>query len=177
MRKSKIHLEKQLLQNINLKRVSNHSCVQHLKMNYITHKWNAFKKVANLPRSGHPSTFIIISNHGMLRGIQKLQRATSQTLQASLSILNCKPMTAQLCEDNCGLFVLEGSFCHLYIWKISMRPFCSQKIFAVALLSINLKLEYSRHKHEAIFFFLNNCLHIYLWLMNSSGKLFHVRYT
>jgi len=53
----------------------------------IIHKWKTFKAVANL---GRPSKFNPRSDCAMLRETVENPRATSQTLQASVSMLNVK---------------------------------------------------------------------------------------
>jgi len=53
----------------------------------ITQKLKTFKIVANLLRSGCPSKFTATSNCAMPRETAKKTKATSQTLQASVSML------------------------------------------------------------------------------------------
>ena len=56
----------------------------------IIHKWKTFKIFASLPRSGRPSKFTPRSDHAMIREITKTLRVASQTLQASVSMINVK---------------------------------------------------------------------------------------
>jgi len=55
----------------------------HPTVGEIIHKWKTFKSVVNPPRTGCPSKFTSRSGREMLR-----ERVTSQTLQASVSMLN-----------------------------------------------------------------------------------------
>ena len=72
------------------KAISKQFKVHHSTLRKIIHKWETFKTVANLPRSGRPSNFTPRSDHAMLREIAKNPGVTSQTLQASVSMLNVK---------------------------------------------------------------------------------------
>ncbi|XP_053577468.1 uncharacterized protein LOC128666737 isoform X3 [Bombina bombina] len=72
------------------KAISKQFKVHHSTVRKIIYKWKTFKTVANLPRSGRPSKFTPRSDRAMLREIAKKPRVTSQTLQASVSMLNVK---------------------------------------------------------------------------------------
>ena len=64
--------------------------VHHSAERKIIHKWKIFKTAVNPPRSGCPNKFIQGSDRAILRKSTKKPRATSQTLQALVSILNDK---------------------------------------------------------------------------------------
>ena len=67
------------------KGIPKQSGVHHSTVRKIIHKWKTFKTVANLPRKFTPW-----SDCSMFRDTVKNPRATSQTLQASVSMLNVR---------------------------------------------------------------------------------------
>ena len=80
----------------------------------ITHKLETFKTAVNLPRSGHPSKFT--------PRFAKHPRATSQTLQASVSMLNVKvhDSTIRNRQNKYGLFQ-EKSFHNKNMVKFHLK--------------------------------------------------------
>jgi len=84
-------LEKQLLLPSiweGLYKVISKLCVvHHATERKIIHKWKIFKTAVNLPRSGCSSKF---TTRNAQRNYKKKTRFTSQTLQASVSMLNVK---------------------------------------------------------------------------------------
>lgn len=59
-------------------------------LNPFPNKWKTFKTVTNLPRSASHRKFTSKSNSTMLRETAKNPSATSQTVQASISVLHRK---------------------------------------------------------------------------------------
>ena len=64
--------------------------------------------IANPPKCGHPSKFPLRSCHTMLREIQKHVRATSQTLNTSLSLLDDKVHDRKVRKR---VWLFENLFC------------------------------------------------------------------
>ena len=60
--------------------------IHHSTERNIIHKWKTFKTAVHLPRSECPSKFIPRPECTMLRETAKHPRATSQTLQAAVSV-------------------------------------------------------------------------------------------
>lgn len=62
--------------------------VHHSVAIKIIHKWKTFRTAANLLRSGRPSKFTPRSDRAVLTETAKNPKATPQTIQASVSMLN-----------------------------------------------------------------------------------------